>query len=187
MPDNTGEETPQMEVEPLSPVEEAIRARRSIRKFVAEPVPAPLVERLLKAAMAAPSASNRRPWEFVVVDAPALLEGLQRVLIFGRYQPPLAIVVCGNLLRAYPPPVRNLWIEDCSAAAENILLAATGLGLGGVWVGIYPMAPFINGVRKLLGLPKTVVPLGALYIGRPAEERPPRTQYDEACVHHNGY
>lgn len=174
-------------MEQLTAIEQAILNRRSIRRYTPEPVAPELVERLLQAAMAAPSASNRRPWEFVVVDDPALLDGIQQRLLLGRYHPPLAIVVCGNLQRAYPPPGRDFWIEDCSAAAENILLAATGLGLGSVWIGVYPIKHFERGVSAVLHLPKHVVPLGALYIGHPAETKPPRTQYDPARVHHNGY
>ncbi len=174
--------------EHMTPTEQTILRRRSIRKFTGEPVAPELVDRLLMAAMAAPSASNRRPWEFVVIDDAELLEKLQRRLILGRYRPPLAIVVCGNLKRAYPSPVgQGFWMQDCSAAAQNILLAATGLGLGSVWIGIHPVGMFVRAVSQLLRLPKGIVPLGALYIGHPAEARPPRTQYDPSRVHRNGY
>ena len=173
--------------ESLTAVEQTIWRRRSIRRFTEELVSPELVERLLMAGMAAPSASNRRPWEFVVIDDVELLDKLQHRLVLGRYRPPLAIVVCGNLKRAYPPPGRDFWMQDCSAAAQNILLAATGLGLGSVWIGIHPVGLFVRAVSQLLGLPRGIVPLGALYIGHPAETRPPRTQHDATRVHHNGY
>jgi nitroreductase len=146
-----------------------------------------LVERLLMAGMAAPSASNKRPWEFVVVDDPDLLGKLQLRLIFGRHRPPLVIIVCGHMGRTYPAPARDFWVQDCSAAAQNILLAATALGLGSVWIGIHPVRLLSRAVAGLLKLPKEVMPLGALYVGHPAETKEPRTQYDPARVHRNGY
>ena len=157
--------------------------RRSVRKFLPEPVSEYDIEALLQAAMAAPSASNRRPWEFVVVTDEGQLARLRRRLAFGRYDAPLAVVVCGNTRRAYPRPLRDFWIEDCSAAMENMLLASTALGLGGVWVGVYPVKPFMQGVARVLGLPRHIIPLGVAYIGHPAEERRPRTQYDAQRVH----
>lgn len=159
-----------------------ILARRSIRQYTDEPVSVEDIERLLQAAMAAPSASNRRPWEFVVVTEAETLEHLRNGLIFGRYQAPAAIVVCGNMQRAWPGPGRDFWIEDCSAAAQNILLASAGLGLGSVWIGVYPVAPFIKAVSRTLVLPEHVIPLGVLYVGHPAEQKEPRTQYDAQRV-----
>jgi nitroreductase len=171
----------------LTAGEQIIRQRRSIRKYTDEPVAPELVERLLMAGMAAPSASNKRPWEFVVVDDPDLLGKLQLRLIFGRHRPPLVIIVCGHMGRTYPAPARDFWVQDCSAAAQNILLAATALGLGSVWIGIHPVRLLSRAVAGLLKLPKEVMPLGALYVGHPAETKEPRTQYDPARVHRNGY
>ena len=164
-----------------------IMARRSIRKFTEEPLSAQDVDSLLKAAMAAPSASNRRPWEFVLVDDPDLLAGLRRRLPLGRYPAPLAIVVCGNKRRAWPGPPNDFWIQDGAAAIENMLLAATGMGLGGVWIGVTPLKILARGVAKLLDLPGHVVPLGVVYIGHPAETKEPRTQYDPRRVHRNRF
>jgi nitroreductase len=146
-------------------------------------VPLEVTTSLLKAAMAAPSASNRRPWEFVVVTDRGQLARLQRWLLLGRYHGPQAIVVCGNMRRAYPPPARDFWVEDCSAASQNILLAATGLGLGSVWIGIYPLKPLCAAVRRILQLPRQVVPLGMIWVGYPAEQKAPRSQYDPQRVH----
>lgn len=167
----------------MSDIVDHILARRSIRKYRDKLVPAELTTRILEAAMAAPSASNRRPWEFVVVTDNERLARLQRWLVFGRHNGPQAIVVCGNMKRSYPPPARDFWIEDCSAAAQNILLAATGLGLGCVWIGIYPLKPLCRAVARILELPRHVVPLGLIWIGYPDEAKPPRTQYDESRVH----
>jgi nitroreductase len=166
----------------MSDILQHILARRSIRKFTAEAVSDEDILRLLQAAMAAPSASNRKPWEFVVVTDPEVRQKLRNVLVLGRYAAPLGIAVCGNLRRAYPWPVQDFWIEDCSAAMQNILLTATGLGLGCVWIGVHPVKPLELAVRSVLALPKHVVPLGVTWIGHPAETKPPRTQYDEQAV-----
>ncbi len=164
-----------------------IFARRSIRRYTAEPVSPEALGALLQAAMAAPSASNRKPWEFVVVTEAEQLAALRGKLVFGRYSAPAAIVVCGNMRIAYPGVGRDFWIEDCSAAMQNILLAATGLGLGSVWVGVYPIKPMITAVARVLNLPEHVLPLGVAWVGHPAEAKPPRTQYDERRVHWQEY
>ena len=170
-----------------SEIIDLILRRRSIRKYTAEPVSRADITRLLQAAMAAPSASNRRPWEFVVVTDPSRLQRLRQGLVLGHYDAPAAIVVCGNKRRALPAFAQAFWIQDCSAAAQNILLAATGLGLGAVWVGVHPIGPFVYHVAKSLGLPRYVTPLGVIYVGHPAESKQPRTQYDQARVHWETY
>ena len=135
----------------MSDIMEHILARRSIRKFTDEPVDPALIRKLLEAAMAAPSASDRRPWEFVVVRDSEALRRLRRGLPFGRQNAPLAIVVCGNKRRALPGPAQSFWVHDCSAAMENLLLAAHGLGLGAVWVGVQPLAPLRWAVSRVAG------------------------------------
>jgi nitroreductase len=166
---------------------EHILARRSVRRFEERTLGPDEITQLLQAAMAAPSASNRRPWEFVVLTDEERLRQLRQRLPFGRYRAPVAIIVCGNLRRAYPWPARDFWIEDCSAATENILLCATGLGLGSVWIGVYPLKPLVGAISRLLGLPKHIVPLGVVYVGYPAETPAPRSQYDESRVHWQRY
>jgi nitroreductase len=162
---------------------EYILGRRSIRRFEDRPVEPDQIDQLLKAAMAAPSASNRKPWEFVVVTDAEVLARLRRTLVFGRYEAPVAIAVCGNMRRTYPPPARDFYVEDCSAAIQNILLAAHGLGLGAVWIGVHPVPPFMRGVSRALELPRHVRPVGLVHVGFPAESKPPRTQYDASRVH----
>ncbi len=171
----------------MSEIMEHILARRSIRHFTDEPVSTDDIHRLLEAAMAAPSASNRRPWAFVVVTDPEVLARLRGGLVFGRYRAPLSIVVCGDMRRAWPGPGRDFWVQDCSAATQNILLAATGLGLGAVWIGVHPIAPLRFHVSQVLGLPRHVRPLSVVHVGHPAETKAPRTQYDEANVHWQRY
>jgi len=166
---------------------EHIMARRSIRKFTAEPVDEEDIRNLLRAAMAAPSASNRKPWEFIVVTDQAVLGRLRRALPLGRYRSQCVIVVCGDVRRSWPGPGRDFWIQDGSAATQNILLAACGMGLGAVWVGVHPVGLFVKSVSRVLGLPKDVRPLGLIHVGYPAETKEPRTQYDEARVHWQCY
>lgn len=108
-------------------------------------------------------------------------------LLFARYNAPVAIVVLGNPGIAQNPTGHKFWQQDCSAATENILLAATGLGLGAVWIGLHPIEPLINTVREILNIPKNVNPLGMVYVGHPAEEKPPRTQYEARRVHYQVY
>ncbi len=164
-----------------------IKARRSIRKFTDQPIEEGAITALLEAAMAAPSASNRQPWEFVVVTDADLLGRLRARLVLGRYRAPLAVCVCGNLHRTWPGSAQSFWVQDCSAAAQNILLASTGLGLGSVWVGVHPVRLFVRGVADVLNLPAHLVPLALIWVGHPAEGKPPRTQYDRRRVHWQRY
>jgi len=160
---------------------QTIFARRSIRKYTDEPVYQADIRTLLEAAMAAPSASNRKPWHFVVVTERQMLDRLAEAHPYGKmlFEAPLCIAVCGDTAIS-----EHYWVQDCSAATENLLLAAAALGLGAVWLGVYPREQRISNVRRLLGLPEPVFPLNLVSIGHPAEEKEPRTQYDEARVHH---
>lgn len=159
---------------------DAIFSRRSIRRYTAEPVGEEDIRALLEAAMAAPSASNRRPWHFIVVTDRQTLDGLAEDHPYGKmlFEAPLCIAVCGD-----PTISRRFWVQDCSAATENLLLAAVALGLGAVWLGVYPSEGRVAAVRRALGIPEGIVPLNLVSIGHPAENKEPRTQYDEARVH----
>ncbi len=162
---------------------EFIYNRRSIRKFTDQPIPETELTRLLQAAMAAPSAMNAQPWEFVVVTDPAVLKELYNSTLFSRHKAAAVIVVCGRSRVQKTRSDGQFWVQDCSAATENILLAATALGLGSVWVGVYPVALFTMRVSQILHLPKGVIPLGMVYLGYPAEKKEPRSQYDATRVH----
>jgi nitroreductase len=171
----------------MNPTLDAIFRRRSIRKYTAQPVEPENLDLLLQAAMAAPSAMNCKPWEFVVVTDPEKLAQFRSRLLFGDRDAPAAIVVCGNPSRSANPAARLFWVQDCSAAAQNILIAATGLGLGSVWIGVHPVTEFARVVRQVAGLPRHVTPLCIVYVGYAAEEKPSRTQYDEGRVHWQRY
>jgi nitroreductase len=156
-----------------------IFARRSIRAYTAEPLSEADVRSLLEAGMAAPSASNRKPWHFVAVTDRAMLQALADAHPFGKMLAgaALGIAVCGD------PHISDWWVQDCTAATENILIAVAGLGLGGVWLGCHGRPEREQAVKRVLGIPEHVGVLSLLSIGHPAEEKEARTQFDATRVH----
>ena len=166
----------------MNPKLDFIFKRRSIRKFSSEPVSAEQIQDLLEAAMAAPSATNMQSWHFMVVQEPALLENLRKVHPFGKMVAPLAVVICGDLGGIKRLVAENYWMQDCSAATENLLLAATALGLGAVWCGVSPIKTLVKLVTGVLGLPKTLIPLNVIYVGHPAEVKEPGTKFNDKKV-----
>ncbi len=161
---------------------EAILTRRSIRTYTGQPVAEEMIHKLLVAAMSAPSAGNQQPWQFVVTTERSLLDALADLLPFGKMlkQAPLAITVCGD---AKGSPREGYWVQDCSAATENLLLAAHALGLGGVWLGVYPREERVAGVRQILGIPEHITPLCVVAVGHPAEPAGPADRYRPERVH----
>jgi nitroreductase len=164
-----------------------LRSRRSIRHYHERLVPEEMLRQLLEAAMAAPTACNSQPWEFVVVTQPEVMAQLRGRLLFARYNASAAIAVCGNPGRAHNSAGERYWVQDYSAATENILIAAAALGLGGVWIGVYPLPSVIAPVREVLNLPEQVTPLSLVYVGYPAESPPPSQRYDEHRVYWEQY
>ncbi len=163
---------------------EAIRTRRSIRRYSGEPVPDDVLAEILQAAMSAPSAGNQQPWHFVIVTDRAVREKIPTFHPYAQMVPdaPVAIVVCGDLrLESY----KGYWVQDCSAATQNILLAAHAKGLGAVWVGVYPKEERVRQLQRLLGLPAQVIPLALIPLGMPAERVPPANRFDAARIHRN--
>lgn len=166
---------------------EAIYKRRSIRNYLDKKVERDTIMTLIKAATAAPTAANCQPWEFVVIDEEDKLSELKDKLVFARYNAPIAIVVCGNMKLAFKGPGKEMWVQDCSAAIENILIAATGSGLGSVWIGVYPVESNVSAVKALLNMPEHVIPLGVVLIGYPAEEKEARSRLNEKRVYWQEY
>jgi len=156
-----------------------ILKRRSIRAYTDLPVTDEQVEALLRAAMAAPSANDVRPWAFVVVRDAERRKALAKIHQWSYMcaSAPLVIAVIGD------PEASPHWVEDCSAATENLLLAVAGLDLGAVWVAIYPHADREARVRQLLDIPERFRVLCLVPAGQPAETKPPRTRYEESKVH----
>ncbi len=163
---------------------EAIFTRRSIRRYESRPVPEDLIERLLAAAMSAPSARNGQPWQMVVIDDRATLEEIARICPNAEMaaRAPAGILVCGDLSLEGSP---GYWPVDCAAATQNLLLAAHALGLGAVWTGVYPREPRMEGLKRLVGLPETVVAHSFVVLGWPAEQPGAEDRYRPDRVHRN--
>lgn len=168
----------------MNPRLEPIFSRRSVRAYEKKPVPDDLVRDILEAAMAAPSAVAKDPWRFVVVKDPDTLKRLSDALPNGKMlaDAEVGIVVCGELAAAHDGQLSYL-LQDTSAAIQNALLAASALGLGAVWLGVYPREDRMAHVRRLLELPEGIVPVAIVSVGWPAERKPPRTRYAEEKVH----
>ena len=162
---------------------DAILKRRSIRRFKPDKISRSVIDRLLEAGFAAPSACNRRPYEIYVITNEELLGKLNDASRFSNMPSPLSIVVAADLERALPRQYRDYWVQDCSAVTENILLMATELGLGSCWNGLYPNPVPEENVRAALGLKETVVPLSLIRLGYPDEEKTANGGYDGAAVH----
>ena len=167
---------------------EAVMTRTSVREFTAQKVGKDTVEILLRAAMAAPTAWNSQPWAFVVLDDEALLDSL--AVMSGNNvcdRAPLAIVACGDTAKMIDGDARAYWINDVSAASENILIAANALGLGAVWTGGYPDSGREAGIRKALNLPANLIPMSVLCIGYPAKKQKPQNKWKEENIYYNRF
>ena len=166
-----------------------ILERTSIRSYQDQSVEEEKIEKLLRAGMAAPTAKNKQPWHFIVVTEKELLQKLAEANPHAAMaaKAPLAIVVCGDMTKALDGDARDFWIQDCSAASENILLAATGMGLGAVWTGAYPAKERYTAVSEALGLPESLIPLNTIVIGYPDTEASPKDKWTEENISYNMY
>ncbi len=169
------------------PAYKNILSRVSVRRFTDQSVSDEDVNALLHAAMAAPSGVNKQPWEFIVVDDRKLLKELADALPYAKMtaHAPLAIIVCGNKERFLADEDSVLWEQDCSAASENILLAAHALGLGGVWTCLYPHEDRIEPVKKILNLGDNLVPFNLIPVGYPEADHKPMDKWHPERVHFN--
>jgi nitroreductase len=148
----------------------AIHTRRSVRSFTPDPVSEEDIQTLLEAAMVAPSSDNAQPWAFLIITDPALLAQVPSMNPYARMalKAPLSILVCGDITAEKSP---GYWVQDCSAAIQNLMLAARAIGLGSVWTGIYPAEDSVTKARTLFHLPETLIPLGLVVIGHPLKEQ----------------
>lgn len=167
---------------------EAILRRKSIRKFTGEAISEEALQTILKAGMAGPSAVNARPWQFLVVRDPETLARMADCN--GPAARPLkgaalGILVCGDLERAYPR-ARDYWVIDGAIAAQNMILAATELGIGSVWLGTWPQEEKIRGQQALFRLPDTLIPHSIIAFGYPAEDpdKSAKPEWEPALVHY---
>lgn len=166
-----------------------ILKRTSVRSYEDRAVESEKVEKLLRAGMAAPTAVNKQPWHFIVVTDKNQLQKLSEASPNAGMaaKAPLAIVVCGDMTKALEGNAREFWVQDCSAATENILLAATGMGLGAVWTGTYPSEERCAAVTKVLRLPETLIPLNTIVIGYPDAEPTPKDKWKKENISYNVY
>lgn len=165
---------------------DAILTRRSIRKFTGQVISGDQLDLLLKCGFQAPSAYNLQPWHFVVVKEKENLEKIADIHPYAKMLPQAGcgIIVCGDITREKK---EGYLVEDCSAAIENILLAAHGTGLGAVWCGIYPDTERARAFSEILNLPENIIPVGLIAVGYPDEEKPPQERFDPAKVHYESW
>ncbi|MFC1501530.1 nitroreductase family protein [Elusimicrobiota bacterium] len=163
-----------------------ILLRRSVRKYESKPIPGDIIEYLLEAAMSAPSAGNEQPWHFMVINSRTILDKITEIHTRAPMlkEAPMAILVCCELALEKH---KGFWVQDCSAATENILLAAKTKGLGSVWLGVYPRQERMEGLRKLLWIPENITPFSIIALGYPREEKPYQKRYISSKVKYNGW
>lgn len=170
--------------EEVNPVIANILQRKSVRQYTSRPVDEEKTEWLLRAGMAAPSARDLRPWEFIVIRNRATLDSLAAGLPYGKMLSgaPLAIVVCGDSSRS-----EKLWVEDCAMVAQNILLAAESLGLGAVFTAVYPYPDRLEIVYRYTRLPENIIPLTIIPVGYPQGVQTPKNKFDKNKIHYETY
>ena len=163
---------------------EAVYSRRSIRKYRDRPVPAEMIEEMLRAAMFAPSARNFRSWQFIVVDERKKLDDLSEIHPYAKMlkQASLALLVCGDISIE---PEDGYNAINCSAATQNILLAAHELGLGTCWLGLFPRKPRMDDVSKYFNLPEHIMPVNLIAVGWPAEQKSRPDRFEKEKIHLN--
>ena len=160
-----------------------IMKRNSVRHFLDKPVPKELVTKLLESGMQAPSANNQQPWEFIVVDDRDIIKELIKATVGARPLNTATLCIIPMIKPGDKSPLFN--VQDLSAATENILLEATNLGLGGVWIGVYPHEERWNHIEKVLNITGDIHPFSMIAIGYPQSTRPIVKRYDESRVHYN--
>lgn len=168
---------------------ENLMTRVSVREFTGEKISAEQIDTLLRAAMAAPSALNKQPWAFVVVTDEKIIAQLGEALPSSRCSnhPACAFIPCGDLSKTIEGDLAAFWINDVSAATENLLLAAHAMGLGAVWTGLHPDMNRVTMVQQLLGLPEHIIPLCVVPVGVPAEQPAVKDKYKPENIHYNGW
>lgn len=162
---------------------EAILSRRSIRKYSGEPVSDQELETVLRAGFHAPSAHNIQPWEFIVIKDKNKHKSIAELHTYAKMLPQadVCIIVCGDKNKQ---SMTGFIIEDCSAAIQNILLAAHGIGLGAVWCGLYPVTHLTKGIKKICSLPSNIIPIGMVVLGHKGEERKQVDKYNAEKIHY---
>lgn len=170
--------------EPMPDAMTTLLTRRSVRAYTESPVSQEHIEALLRAAMAAPSARNKQPWEFVVITDKAQLQAIPAINTFASMakNAPLAILTCVNTKL---DDNLGYGVQSVSAATQNMLLAAHTLGLGAVWTGVYPQEDRMDSVRNMFALPEHILPLALVVIGHPASKPEKADRFLPARIHQN--
>lgn len=175
---------------------QSIFSRTSIRRFTGKPVEASQLDTMLRAAMAAPTSMNFQPWHFIVVNNSILIDELTDKLPYAKMlkEAGLGIIVCGDVSLYERVNLTTgedntlYWVQDCSAATENMLLAAHSIGLGAVWTGIYPLENRISLLKKLLNIPENLIPLNIVVLGHPATSSGvAKDKWKPERIHYNQY
>ncbi len=163
---------------------EAILSRRSVRRYTDQPVSDEIIKELLRAAMSAPSAGNEQPWHFIVINEHKILIEIPKHQPYSNMlkDAPLAILVCGDEKLDHGD---GYWVQDCSAATENLLIAINAKGLGGVWLGVYPIEKRVIAIRKLLNIPEHIIPFSLIALGYQIQKLPTVDRYKSERIHYN--
>ena len=175
--------------DPAAATYNTIMTRYSVRQYTDQPVEKATVDSLLRAAMAAPTAMNKQPWRFVVITDQAVKDSIcaQEPFKYAKMvdKAPVVIAVCADMNATIEGEGLTYWVQDASAATENMLLAAHAMGLGGVWCGVYPINERVNALRRVLALPSYIVPLNLVPIGWPAGEPNVKDKWNPESIHYN--
>ncbi|HYW95190.1 MAG TPA: nitroreductase family protein [Bacteroidales bacterium] len=163
---------------------ETILKRRSIRQYSDKAVEREKTEKVIRAAMFAPSGVNRRPWHFIVVDDRNIMEKIMAVHPNSMMlkTAPQAILVCGDEQQQHDT---GYWIADCGAATENLLLAATALGLGSCWIGVYPREHRMRAFSEIFNLPSHIRPFALVALGYASKEKETPQRFDPGKIYLN--
>ena len=160
--------------------------RTSIRQYTDQAVEQGKIDTLLRAGMSAPSAGNKQPWRFIVIQDKNIISAIADSANKKPAQTaPLLIAICGDSNDTFPEDGFDYWVEDCSAVTENMLLAAHAMGLGGCWLGFYPRKDGVAILRSILNIPNYIIPLGVISVGYPDESPAPKDKWDEKKIHYN--
>lgn len=168
---------------------EDIMTRTSVRAYSDREVKSEQIDTLLHAAMAAPTAGNKQPWRFVVIDDRAILDSIGEnfnTMTMAK-QASVAVVMCGDVTATFDGEGQGYWIQDVSAASENLLLAAHAMGLGAVWCGIYPIMARVEQFSEMLHLPENIIPMGCICVGYPVGETTPKDKWKPEYIHYNNW
>jgi len=188
---NKGKPVEKKEKTEVNHVIDNILSRKSVRDYTDQKITEEQFDIMLRAAMAAPSAQNRQPWCFIIVDDRGFLEtfGSSEILPYSKMagKAAAAIVVCCDKEKAKTNGESGFWVQDCSASTQNILLAAESLGLGAVWNGLYPVLERSEFVKEILSLPDNIIPFALIPMGYPANDEKPKDKYVAENIHRNGW